>query len=128
MWRVSFEHGVGVKDPHPFADHVDFLLTKLAPTHDIRVAMDGQIVAFIAATPQSIAQLYVRVGFFGRGIGSALVDWAKRQSTGSLWLYTFERNARAQAFYERHGFRVVARGFEPFWQLADIKYEWVRES
>jgi ribosomal protein S18 acetylase RimI-like enzyme len=53
-----------------------------------------------------------------------LIKWAKSQSAGSLWLYTFARNTAAQAFYEHHGFRVVARGFEPAWQLEDIKYQW----
>jgi ribosomal protein S18 acetylase RimI-like enzyme len=39
-------------------------------------------------------------------------------------LFTFEANKNAQRFYERHGFKVVARGFEKEWQLADIEYEW----
>lgn len=57
-------------------------------------------------------------------IGSRLLAWAKEQSAGSLWLYTFDRNAIARAFYEKHGFRIVARGFEPQWKLADVRYEW----
>lgn len=43
-----------------------------------------------------------------------------------LWLFTFERNIGARAFYERHGLRIVARGFEPTGKLNDIKYEWSR--
>lgn len=69
-------------------------------------------------------RVHIRVGFHRRGIGSQLIKWAKSQSAGSLWLYTFARNTVAQAFYEHHGFRVVARGFEPAWQLEDIKYQW----
>ena len=57
-------------------------------------------------------------------MGSLLLGWAKGQSIGSLWLYTFERSIVARAFYERHGFRIVARGFEPSWKLNDLKYEW----
>jgi hypothetical protein len=53
-----------------------------------------------------------------------LLDWAKRHSGGTLWLYTFARNARACAFCESQGFAAVARGFEPNWQLADVRYEW----
>lgn len=30
-----------------------------------------------------------------------------------------------RAFYEKHGFEIIARGFEPTWQLDDVQYEWV---
>jgi hypothetical protein len=65
-----------------------------------------------------------RVGHIRQGIGSRLLAWAQSQSTGSLGLYTFARNQRARQFYERHGFRAVAFGFEPTWQLDDVRYEW----
>ena len=125
MWRESFEAGVGVTDPHPIAEQRDYLLAKVAPHYAIKLAVaDGRIAGFVAANRESIAQLYVRVECQRRGIGSRLLEWAKAQSGGSLWLYTFARNARARAFYERHGFRIVARGFEPEWQLDDLRYEW----
>lgn len=54
--------------------------------------------------------------------------WAKSGSHGHLCLYTFARNARARAFYEKHGFRAVAHGFEPTWHLDDVRYEWTRPS
>jgi RimJ/RimL family protein N-acetyltransferase len=41
-------------------------------------------------------------------------------------LYAFTQNAGARAFYERNGFVAIAHGFEPVWQLADVKYQWVR--
>jgi putative acetyltransferase len=85
---------------------------------------DGQRVGFVAASAESVSQLFVRVGWHVRGIGTRLLEWAEAQSGGSLWLYTFARNRRACAFYERQGFQVVARGFEPTWQLDDVKYEW----
>ena len=127
MWRESFEFGVGVKDPHPIEEQTNALLTRVVPDNDVRVAFLGKrMVGFIAASPVSISQLHVRVGFHRRGIGSQLLDWAKARSSGSLWLYTFARNAAARSFYERHGFRIVARGHEPEWDLDDIRYEWTR--
>ena len=129
MWRASFERGVGVIDPHPLAEQRHYFLRNVLPHHRVRLALLGnELVAFIAASDQSIAQLYVRVGFERRGIGTLLVDWAKQNSSGTLWLYTFARNLGACAFYERQGFRVSARGYEPSWQLEDIKYQWFGRS
>jgi len=127
MWRASFEAGVGIKDPHPMTAQKDYFLTQVLPRNAVRIALlGGELVGFVAASRESIAQLYVRIGFQRRGIGRQFLAWAKAQSGGSLWLYTFARNEGAQRFYEREGFRIVARGFEPIWQLEDIKYEWRR--
>ena len=125
MWRESFEFGVGVTDPHPITEQIAYFDTEVLPNNSVRLALSaGQLVGFVAASRESVAQLHVRVGFHRQGIGSQLLNWAKSQSSGSLWLYTFARNTVAQAFYEHHGFRIVARGFEPTWQLEDIKYQW----
>ena len=51
-----------------------------------------------------IDQLYVDPGFTGRGIGTKLIDVARRESPEGLRLWTFVSNAGAQRFYERHGF------------------------
>jgi ribosomal protein S18 acetylase RimI-like enzyme len=125
MWRESFEFGVGVTDPHPLAEQAAYFEAEIVPKYDVRLALSaGRLVGFVAASRTSIAQLHIRVGFHRLGIGSQLLNWAKGQSAGSLWLYTFARNAAARAFYEHHGFLIVARGVEPTWQLEDIKYQW----
>jgi GNAT superfamily N-acetyltransferase len=126
MWRASFEAGVGVADPHPVEAQERYFLREVAPRSEVRVALLGDALAgFIAADAESVAQLHVRVGCWRRGIGTCLLDWAKSQSGGSLWLYTFARNAGARAFYEHHGFVAEAHGFEPTWQLEDVRYRWV---
>jgi ribosomal protein S18 acetylase RimI-like enzyme len=124
-WRASFEAGVGTRDPNPLDEQRAYFVERVLPNFDVRVALiDGDTAGFIAASRESIAQLYVWLGHQQRGIGSHLLDWAKEQSGGSLWLYTFAQNQRACAFYERHGFVAVVRGFEPAWKLADVRYEW----
>lgn len=125
MWRESFEFGVGIEDPHPIAEQERYFWSVVEPNNSVRVAfLEGRMVGFVAASATSISQLHVRKGFHRRGIGTQLLEWAKHQSGGSLWLHTFERNAGARAFYERHGFTIVARGFEPTWKLNDLKYQW----
>ena len=86
----------------------------------VRVAPERQTTEFPAKTA-------VRVEYIGQGIGSRLLDLAKHDSGGGLWLYTFARNTNARRFYERHGFVAVAHGFEPTWQMDDVKYRWDRE-
>ena len=126
MWRESFEFGVGVVDPHPIEDQRHHFTADVVPNNSIRVALlDGKLVGFIAATKESITHLYVRQGHHRSGIGSRLLAWAKAKSNGKLWLFAFARNTIACVFYEKHGFKIIARGFEPTWQLDDIKYEWV---
>jgi len=129
MWRASFEHGVGITDPHSLAEQVEYLRARVMPVHRVRVAKEAEsIVGFLASNPESIAQLYVRVQNIGRGVGTQLLRLAQSESSGSLWLFTFAQNLRACRFYEHHGFVAVARGFEPMWKLDDVKYQWVRRE
>jgi ribosomal protein S18 acetylase RimI-like enzyme len=127
MWRESFEWGVGIVDPHPIEQQRAHLIERVLPEHAVTVALDGdRIVGFMASNAVSVSQLHVRVGCHGVGIGRELLRRAIAASAGSLWLYTFARNARARRFYERNGFVPVAFGFEPMWQLDDVRYEWQR--
>lgn len=127
MWRESFEYGVGIVDTHPIEQQRAHLIERVLPDHAVTVALEGdRIVGFVASNAESVSQLFARVGCHGRGIGSALLRRAKAGSAGSLRLYTFTRNERARRFYERRGFVAVAFGFEPTWQLDDVRYEWRR--
>lgn len=49
-----------------------------------------------------LASLYVAREHWGRGIAAALLQHAVRATPVHLWV--FEANARARAFYEKHGF------------------------
>jgi ribosomal protein S18 acetylase RimI-like enzyme len=58
-----------------------------------------------------IARLYADRRWHGRGLGGLLMDscLAAGREWGAelVWLGVWERNARAIAFYQKHGFRVV---------------------
>ena len=129
LWRASFASGVGAAIPHPLDDHLRYFDEHVLVETSVQLALrDGELVGFGAFTPESVMQLYVHVDHLGQGIGTRLLEHAKACSGGRLWLYTFVTNANAQRFYERHGFDVVERGFEPVMQLGDLRYEWRRPA
>ena len=128
LWREAFEFGVGVIDPHPLSEQREYFLAQVLPQHRVTLAVrESQLVGFVAASEESVSQLHVQVGQHRQGIGSALLALSKARSSGSLWLYAFTQNVRACRFYEKHGFVAIERGFEPNWQLEDVKYSWSAE-
>ena len=58
-------------------------------------------------------RFYIDQRWHGQGFAALLMDGAKqralRRGASSLWLGVWERNARAQAFYRKHGFSRVGR-------------------
>jgi GNAT superfamily N-acetyltransferase len=127
LWRESFEYGVGIKDHHPIEEQHAHFVEQVVPTNTVRVALDGpSLVALMASRSDSISHLYVCVARLGQGIGSRLVQLAKTESAGSLWLYTFAQNKNARRFYEYQGFVELERESENMWKLEAIKYVWYR--
>ena len=72
-----------------------------------------------------VEQLYLRGPWTGRGIGSRLIALAKARSPAGLQLWTFQVNAGARRFYERHGF-VAAEMTDGDNQEGqpDVRYAW----
>jgi len=58
-------------------------------------------------------RFYVERRWHGQGVAAWLMEGAKqrarRRGATTLWLGVWERNARAQAFYRKHGFSKVGR-------------------
>lgn len=56
-------------------------------------------------------RFYVDKAWHGQGIAARLMESAKQRArqrgATSMWLGVWERNARAQAFYRKHGFNKV---------------------
>lgn len=56
-------------------------------------------------------RFYVDKAWHGQGVAAGLMEMAKqrarRRGATTLWLGVWERNARAQAFYRKHGFSKV---------------------
>lgn len=73
--------------------------------------LDGAIVGVIATEQDDscswITQMAVDPLHVGLGVGSVLLQHALRVCRSPIRLYTFQANAGARRFYERHGFRAV---------------------
>lgn len=73
-----------------------------------------------------IEQLYVHPAWYGRGLGSRLLNVAKRELS-CLDLWTFQSNVGARRFYERNGFVEVAMTDGDNEEGApDVRYHWQR--
>jgi diamine N-acetyltransferase len=63
---------------------------------------------------------------FGKGIGERLLKYcletAKSKGFETLWLGVWEKNHRAQRFYEKHGFRRVGTLTFPYGESVGINF------
>jgi GNAT superfamily N-acetyltransferase len=71
----------------------------------------GPICGFLALDAEDclVTSLYLSPAVRGGGVGKALLDQAKAECPQGLGLWTFVANTGARRFYEREGFREVAR-------------------
>ncbi|MDH4062895.1 MAG: GNAT family N-acetyltransferase [Acidobacteriota bacterium] len=73
---------------------------------------EGPVPACITGPdPIELWRFYVDHSWHGRGVSAALMgaveDTVRSRGARTLWLGVWERNARAQAFYRKHGFTVA---------------------
>ena len=73
---------------------------------------DPDVVNSITKTPSAeLSKCYVRAGNHGTGLASELmlatIDLARSRGSAAVWLGVNEHNAKANRFYEKHGFERV---------------------
>jgi len=110
IWRDA------VLATHDFLTEQDFCFfealvrDRYIPGSDFWCAVDGEDrpVAFLGMTEDRVDALFVAPDQHKRGIGSALLDHARRLSS-NLLLDVNEQNDGAVLFYERQGFRRTGR-------------------
>ncbi|SEE32606.1 Acetyltransferase (GNAT) family protein [Streptomyces sp. 2131.1] len=93
---------------------------------ETREGGETRIAGFVSLDGTELEHLYIAPGLRRRGIGSLLLEAAKAARPEGLALYTFQRNAAARAFYERHGFTAVAfdDGSRNEEKEPDVRYRW----
>jgi putative acetyltransferase len=65
---------------------------------------DGSVKGVIQIEEKEIKRLFVEPALQRKAIGSELLEYAIGEY-GASYLWALEKNVRAIAFYERHGFR-----------------------
>ena len=107
-----------------------FFRERVFRTCEVWGGFDGAaMIGMIAFRNDWIDQLYVLPQAQRRGTGTELLETAQR-SFDRLQLWTFQRNAGAQRFYEARGFALVRKtdGTENEEKEPDALYLWARAS
>lgn len=90
--------------------YADFERVSVGELVQVAVVAD-EIVGFAALSEWDsfLHLLFVKIGWQQQGVGKALLDWARQQVQRPLELKVVQANVAAQRFYEREGFRIIAR-------------------
>lgn len=98
----------------------------LPQCHTFVATRGPELLGYAAVQGDLLDQLYLRPDVRRRGIGTLLLDAARRHRPGGLYLHVFQLNTDARAFYAHHGFRVVSAddGSANMENLPDLTLRW----
>ena len=85
----------------------------------------GQIDGFIGLTENHIEGIFVAKAARSKGIGEALLEYAKPRKPCST-LSVYQKNERALAFYRHEQFVVQSEGIDEDTNEAEIQMLWTR--
>lgn len=86
-----------------------------------------QIDGFIGLTENHIEGIFVAKAARSKGIGKALLDYAKSRRP-RLTLGVYQKNERALAFYRREQFAIHSEGIDEDTNEAEIQMLWTRQA
>ena len=128
LWRRSWQTAYPQID---FAERVAWWRERwrdeLVPRAQIIVAeTDGVLEGFITVDPQTgyLDQITVAPECWGSNIAAMLLDAGKRLSPTGLDLLVNKDNARAIAFYEKHGFVLAGDDVNPLSGRPVFRMRW----
>ncbi|UWX55051.1 GNAT family N-acetyltransferase [Maribacter litopenaei] len=134
-------------NPDDFASYLEKAFSKEQLTLELEnpqtqfyfVYLEGKLVAYFklncgdAQTDvkqedcTELERIYVLKAFQGRQLGNQIVQWIKDKVESDkksfMWLGVWEKNPRAIAFYERHGFYKF--GSHPYYIGNDKQTDWL---
>jgi putative acetyltransferase len=113
---------------HTAEEDFRYFSEKLFPFNAVWVVEEaGEVVGYIAFQPHFVEHLYILPEHQDRGLGARLLEKAMAGAR-ELRLWTFQANAKARRFYERHGFTAerLTDGADNEEKQPDVLYHWVR--
>lgn len=128
LWHdSSLSIGLAASDHPTWQDYRRRLAGEEARAWRIRLAHEGDdLIGFVAMQPAAawLRQLFVAPAMKGQGVGTLLLDEAKREMKAGFWLRTDAGNARARRFYERRGLRLDRLAPHPEYGQMTARYIW----
>jgi len=129
LWRISREKSLPEfqrEKGHFFYEDRDYFRDHVLTKNQVWVVeSENYPVAFMAMNKDFIDHLYIHPDYQRRGIGKALLDFARKRSPEHIWLYTLQVNVNACAFYEKNGFVAEKFGVSPPPENEpDVEYHW----
>jgi putative acetyltransferase len=128
LWLRSWQAAYPALD---FAARLDWWRkrwrSELVPSTEIVIAETANaMIGFVTVDPRTLYldQLVVAPESWGAGVGEALVVEAKRLSPLGLDLDVNTDNARAIAFYGKHGFAITGAGINPISRKPVHRMSW----
>ena len=106
------------------------MVRDLLPQAELYVHEDAgtrQIYGFIGLTENHIEGIFVVKSARSKGIGKALLDYAKSRKP-RLDLSVYQKNERALAFYQREQFTVQSEGIDEDTNEAELQMLWSRQA
>ena len=65
--------------------------------------VSSDVIGFLALHDDKLEQLFIAPSAQGKGVGKALLDFAKREKPDGFWLTTSVENSGSNRFYAREG-------------------------
>lgn len=115
---------------HTPEEDIEFVGTLMMKECDVVVATEiDRSIGFIAFKQDWISHLYILPDYHNQGIGTKLLSYAT-EAYPYLQLWTFQSNAQARRFYEKHGFiaTTFTNGEGNEEKEPDVMYEWRRST
>ncbi len=131
LWMESWDStGLAGGPGHRFELMRERLDREIEGGWTLHVATAGnRIVGMLAIQPKDkhLAQLFVAPSFQGRGVGKALLAFARDQMPGEIWLRTAVQNTKAIRWYEREGFIKEREDLRPGQIHKRAYYRWKKK-
>ncbi len=102
---------------------------EMLPKAEVYVYKDEErkeTAGFIGINEDYIEGIFVKSYARSKGIGKALLDYAKTLKS-HLYLHVYEKNNRAVCFYKRENFRLEREGIDENTGEKEYCMEWKRE-